>query len=144
MITKSLSRRDCHRYLRHCFLTWGVQSLDLYSRMNHSCNRDKHWMNHWNDLFEIMMSFPLLDILEPIYSPYPIEQYSSQRDIPQHKLQEGRRSPVPNRYIERTDDFVWGRNQKLKRLTLRSEEHTSELQSLMRISYAVFCLNKKN
>src|SRR3546814_6083935 len=26
---------------------------------------------------------------------------------------------------------------------LRSEEHTSELQSLMRISYAVFCLNKK-
>src|SRR3546814_1609615 len=28
-------------------------------------------------------------------------------------------------------------------LLLRSEEHTSELQSLMRISYAVFCLNKK-
>src|SRR3546814_8737770 len=26
----------------------------------------------------------------------------------------------------------------------RSEEHTSELQSLMRISYAVFCLNKKH
>src|SRR3546814_1508613 len=30
----------------------------------------------------------------------------------------------------------------LKRM--RSEEHTSELQSLMRISYAVFCLKKKN
>src|SRR3546814_9380000 len=28
--------------------------------------------------------------------------------------------------------------------TFRSEEHTSELQSLMRISYAVFCLKKKN
>src|SRR3546814_5964743 len=28
-------------------------------------------------------------------------------------------------------------------ITDRSEEHTSELQSLMRISYAVFCLNKK-
>src|SRR3546814_9859161 len=28
-------------------------------------------------------------------------------------------------------------------LTIRSEEHTSELQSLMRISYAVFCLKKK-
>src|SRR3546814_9438144 len=27
---------------------------------------------------------------------------------------------------------------------LRSEEHTSELQSIMRNSYAVFCLNKKN
>src|SRR3546814_2826390 len=31
--------------------------------------------------------------------------------------------------------FQWG--------WLRSEEHTSELQSLMRISYAVFCLKKK-
>src|SRR3546814_10825930 len=30
------------------------------------------------------------------------------------------------------------------RVGLRSEEHTSELQSLMRISYAVFCLKKKN
>src|SRR3546814_4720771 len=30
------------------------------------------------------------------------------------------------------------------RYALRSEEHTSELQSLMRISYAVFCLKKKN
>src|SRR3546814_6982939 len=31
----------------------------------------------------------------------------------------------------------------LAKLFTRSEEHTSELQSLMRISYAVFCLNKK-
>src|SRR3546814_7955397 len=31
----------------------------------------------------------------------------------------------------------------LERLGVRSEEHTSELQSLMRISYAVFCLKKK-
>src|SRR3546814_4935967 len=29
-------------------------------------------------------------------------------------------------------------------MSARSEEHTSELQSLMRISYAVFCLKKKN
>src|SRR3546814_4794808 len=31
-----------------------------------------------------------------------------------------------------------------ERVAGRSEEHTSELQSLMRISYAVFCLKKKN
>src|SRR3546814_1009215 len=31
-----------------------------------------------------------------------------------------------------------------KQLAARSEEHTSELQSLMRISYDVFCLQKKN
>src|SRR3546814_4252257 len=32
----------------------------------------------------------------------------------------------------------------MARYGVRSEEHTSELQSLMRISYAVFCLKKKN
>src|SRR3546814_5988451 len=32
----------------------------------------------------------------------------------------------------------------LQNILFRSEEHTSELQSLMRISYAVFCLKKKN
>src|SRR3546814_9006517 len=49
-----------------------------------------------------------------------------------------------------------GRYNKMRAITLtgslasgytlgeRSEEHTSELQSLMRISYAVFCLKKKN
>src|SRR3546814_2304824 len=35
------------------------------------------------------------------------------------------------------------RGEHLEAGTLRSEEHTSELQSLMRISYAVFCLKKK-
>src|SRR3546814_14451883 len=33
---------------------------------------------------------------------------------------------------------------RLSSRAVRSEEHTSELQSLMRISYAVFCLKKKN
>src|SRR3546814_6371641 len=36
------------------------------------------------------------------------------------------------------------RTERLIRASRRSEEHTSELQSLMRISYAVFCLKKKN
>src|SRR3546814_2584643 len=35
-------------------------------------------------------------------------------------------------------------NPRPRRSGSRSEEHTSELQSLMRISYAVFCLKKKN
>src|SRR3546814_4349373 len=41
----------------------------------------------------------------------------------------------PNAVVE--GDLVFERE-------VRSEEHTSELQSLMRISYAVFCLKKKN
>src|SRR3546814_10250607 len=37
-----------------------------------------------------------------------------------------------------------GRRERGREGEVRSEEHTSELQSLMRISYAVFCLKKKN
>src|SRR3546814_10694959 len=44
----------------------------------------------------------------------------------------------PLRRVERAIEIVVGRMRHL-----RSEEHTSELQSLMRISYAVFCLKKK-
>src|SRR3546814_4725116 len=37
----------------------------------------------------------------------------------------------------------WNKEKEVHDLVERSEEHTSELQSLMRISYAVFCLKKK-
>src|SRR3546814_9853776 len=47
--------------------------------------------------------------------------------------------PAPGRTLARADLHP-GRQGRIR----RSEEHTSELQSLMRISYAVFCLNKKN
>src|SRR3546814_4914197 len=40
--------------------------------------------------------------------------------------------------------IYWGPELRLIYNDARSEEHTSELQSLMRISYAVFCLKKKN
>src|SRR3546814_7856112 len=40
--------------------------------------------------------------------------------------------------------FRAGHKESHSRNFQRSEEHTSELQSLMRISYAVFCLKKKN
>src|SRR3546814_1852689 len=39
---------------------------------------------------------------------------------------------------------IWGMGAILGPIVGRSEEHTSELQSLMRISYAVFCLKKKS
>src|SRR3546814_9201843 len=57
-----------------------------------------------------------------------------QPDIDQHQHPSGK--------IERTAESA----QDVHRLHRddRSEEHTSELQSLMRISYAVFCLKKKN
>src|SRR3546814_6363688 len=53
--------------------------------------------------------------------------------------------------VERDDTPAWQRHDVVEAVpglykinrSSRSEEHTSELQSLMRISYAVFCLKKK-
>src|SRR3546814_9698579 len=56
-------------------------------------------------------------------------------------MREGKFTPrhTLDRYInDRQTDYNGAR------AIIRSEEHTSELQSLMRISYAVFCLKKKN
>src|SRR3546814_10245009 len=51
------------------------------------------------------------------------------------RIARGEEKPAPS------DPTVWFASTES---FARSEEHTSELQSLMRISYAVFCLKKKN
>src|SRR3546814_1345808 len=84
----------------------------------------------------------------------PLE-YDGERRLP-HKMgqQELRSLPLPE------PSYLWrasraqcldsnlsmngiGRSRDQEESYARSEEHTSELQSLMRISYAVFCLKKK-
>src|SRR3546814_4519913 len=49
----------------------------------------------------------------------------------------------PNHYITAGHQLLSEYREYERGTTARSEEHTSELQSLMRISYAVFCLKKK-
>src|SRR3546814_8377075 len=68
--------------------------------------------------------------------------------VPKGQTGSGRHGPLDSRRFlinsgskeELRSAKQTGRGMMLK----RSEEHTSELQSLMRISYAVFCLKKKN
>src|SRR3546814_14873637 len=52
----------------------------------------------------------------------------------------GRRPPFPSPLAFSVEEALC---QRTNEHSFRSEEHTSELQSLMRISYAVFCLKKK-
>src|SRR3546814_9569547 len=62
---------------------------------------------------------------------------------PLFRLAIGARDPAL--VLDRRDGDDFGPGMALDRMEqeFRSEEHTSELQSLMRISYAVFCLKKK-
>src|SRR3546814_4816743 len=71
--------------------------------------------------------------------------YSPELNPQEHLWDEIREKEFPNRVfsdmsgVVRTLETGWPRLASDR----RSEEHTSELQSLMRISYAVFCLKKK-
>src|SRR3546814_10412745 len=55
----------------------------------------------------------------------------------QRRIEQGRET---NKDVEGKQTRAFG----FRGISRRSEEHTSELQSLMRISYAVFCLKKQN
>src|SRR3546814_6889585 len=58
--------------------------------------------------------------------------------------QPGAMASLPRRRARMAGDAGAPLGAAAARPASRSEEHTSELQSLMRISYAVFCLKKKN
>src|SRR3546814_19233844 len=76
----------------------------------------------------------------PIYifsrSAFP---YMAAGDMREERTQPLRQSDLLRGSEERPSGLKFGPGS-----FARSEEHTSELQSLMRISYAVFCLKKKN
>src|SRR3546814_3268159 len=59
--------------------------------------------------------------------------------VVQQRVERAPAGPSTQQPVEHGIEAVRGRD-----VDARSEEHTSELQSLMRISYADFCLNKKN
>src|SRR3546814_7157056 len=74
------------------------------------------------------------------------------RDLAErHRFDEGEVAAGPGAMIEHREQLILvepGKRDHVdldrqSRIARRSEEHTSELQSLMRISYAVFCLKKK-
>src|SRR3546814_11652160 len=79
--------------------------------------------------------------------PYTTLFRSPNRDRRRERASRGRdrgrpgSSPAVRREPRRRR--IWLSQGHLLKLGGRSEEHTSELQSLMRISYAVFCLKKK-
>src|SRR3546814_3847285 len=56
----------------------------------------------------------------------------------------GESTKAIEQYTRALEDPAFAADANIGIANVRSEEHTSELQSLMRISYAVFCLKKKN
>src|SRR3546814_4467389 len=74
------------------------------------------------------------------------EQYLAQtlRQLVDRPTNPGEFSPIGRHRVRRGSIARYVMRTLERKRTGRSEEHTSELQSLMRISYAVFCLKKKN
>src|SRR3546814_3539543 len=72
------------------------------------------------------------------FPPFDVVEACKQLDADVIALQE---SWAPNRGVAQHDAVAEALGYEVQ--AVRSEEHTSELQSLMRLSYAVFCLKKK-
>src|SRR3546814_9234026 len=80
-----------------------------------------------------------------LFRSYPGQNDAKRHDPSKNRPvdEETRSHPLGLTFLLRLGATL-GRRLRLGDSDRRSEEHTSELQSLMRISYAVFCLKKKN
>src|SRR3546814_6458680 len=77
-------------------------------------------------------------------APCDLVRHEGERRVLGHVVQgEGLAVPFGGQALQLDRRGEAGKRRGGKRPADRSEEHTSELQSLMRISYAVFCLKKK-
>src|SRR3546814_1875268 len=89
-------------------------------------------------IFFLMIRRPPRSTRTDTLFPYTTLFRSGDQDVRQRNVRARRRPRRPDSWRRRLSQGISGRT-----LLSRSEEHTSELQSLMRISYAVFCLKKK-
>src|SRR3546814_7127122 len=82
------------------------------------------------------------DTLFPYTTLFRSRQRADQRTHPRGTPSRAQRRPGSRAGLQGSQPHDL-RGERDARRSCRSEEHTSELQSLMRISYAVFCLKKK-
>src|SRR3546814_2176960 len=95
---------------------------------------------HWR-LMAVLVVALIIDVMKPAALGFVIPGMIAEYGVPRETV-----SLVPFFALVGTvfGSFLWGAVADAYGRKARSEEHTSELQSLMRISYAVFCLKKKN
>src|SRR3546814_7964893 len=80
--------------------------------------------------------------IEPVVADFPVGEESGKGHIPKGLADQPQLLRLPAEEVPSARDA--GKVERSPRRSAgRSEEHTSELQSLMCISYAVFCLKKK-
>src|SRR3546814_4471696 len=109
-----------------------VCSSDLASSRNTPTARSTRF-------FDVLMVCPLL---EKCRRKNEVEYQHQQRAI-DHGAGGGNRRALDGGFGMEAGVGCHQRTNQAKHRAFRSEEHTSELQSLMRISYAVFCLKKQ-
>src|SRR3546814_1727145 len=97
-----------------------------------------HLFGRHQDLLEEIFHALLLGLLADTLGDLLLEARVNVQHVPLHR--HGVRSPAAGW----SSRHRTGRGRPAGKTPLRSEEHTSELQSLMRSSYAAICLNKKN
>src|SRR3546814_5371517 len=112
-----------------CHLAWVLADAGhrvLFLDLDRQCNAT-----------DALADFESLGTCKPLFEP----NYVPPTSLPRLSIYSNR---MGGEYDADYPRALTNINANFPALDSRSEEHTSELQSLMRISYAVFCLNKKN
>src|SRR3546814_6953353 len=100
-------------------------------------NSSKPWIPH----SQALNSKPVCGVPTPITSPRPVSSNAGPAWSTPHERCPN--APISNDDLAADCGAAADDRRLLEIARYKSEEHTSELQSLMRISYAVFCLKKK-
>src|SRR3546814_6007206 len=108
-------------------IEWASTSPNAHNQVFNITNGDVYvWQNIWPRVAELFGM-----------EHAPAHPFSLARVMPQNE-------PIWDRIVAKHGLQPYAYKDIVPSWQFRSEEHTSELQSLMRISYAVFCLKKKN
>src|SRR3546814_5758857 len=137
---------------------YALQALDFgealpfkQAILDEASQYNETWEDRFNAIHGEVEAFAELAALSPDDVPADLVAEMKQKAVAEHErysaqLEEVQQGIEGYRYVQRTRAKVGPIRDILVRMESiigRSEEHTSELQSLMRISYAVFCLKKK-
>src|SRR3546814_1526461 len=97
-----------------------------------------------SSLLSVVVAYLIAGVVQRLMHRLRSDAEAKLHALPLSHIDQQARGDLLSRVTNDLDNLAQSLQQTMSQMLTRSEEHTSDLQSLMRISYAVYCLKKKN